>query len=474
MHRQVFFLRLLLTALSASGLALVASSVTLCQDRDGGIDTRFAVNGFLNQPLESNEMTFLDRDAFIQPDGKIVIGYDCLGASPGFGGCVFRYFPDGSLDGKFGVDGRVTTPYGFVFGSLTTQTDGKFLVGGYYYPGQHDVGVDFAIVRYAADGTLDPTFGSGGMALTDFGSFEEPSDDVVRALFVLPDAKVLAVGASYVRDQHVISLAMARYLPDGSIDSSFGQRGLAKHLIQSIGPSYEWLSVAAQNDGHILIAKAGNTTVTRYNADGSLDTSFSKGGSAIIDRGTIRLRMRLLNSGKILLVSTSELIQLNSDGSLDETFGKSGVRWVNNSHFYYNDVIQDDHGRLIAVGYEPSGYEGGYYSFQSIVSRFLSNGEPDPSFGDRGSIIAQQSEGFTELRRLLLDHNGKILTIGSGGFFYRNTPLVVRIINQALPFATRPALDRTIRRDLVRPLKSVENKPERAPRLSAMLRAKAK
>ena len=129
----------------------------------------------------------------IQPDGKIVAaGYSDAGGNRDF--ALVRYNADGSLDTTFGGGGKVLTDFGAASDDdavrVALQPDGKIVVAGYSERPRH---CDFALVRYNADGSLDPSFGAGGKVLTDLG---DSSDDDGRAVAIQPDGKIVAAGSA--------------------------------------------------------------------------------------------------------------------------------------------------------------------------------------------------------------------------------------------------------------------------------------
>lgn len=113
----------------------------------------------------------------------------------------------GTLDPTFGTGGKVLTDFGgqdMAYG-MAVQADGKVVAAGFENAGGN---YDFALARYNRDGTLDATFGAGGTVLTDVSG--AGSYDVARAVAVLPDRKIVAVGASgTIRSD----FALARYQP---------------------------------------------------------------------------------------------------------------------------------------------------------------------------------------------------------------------------------------------------------------------
>ena len=161
----------------------------------------------------------------LQPDGKLVVA----GASGGpsdYRFALARYLPDGRLDDTFGTGGKVTTDFGSPSfagaGALVLQPDGKLVAAGGGAPISQLAGTDFVMARYLPDGRLDPTFGTGGRVITDFGG-----GDIALALVLQPDGKLVAAGFSEFQSPNPIphderDFALARYLPDGRLDPTFG------------------------------------------------------------------------------------------------------------------------------------------------------------------------------------------------------------------------------------------------------------
>ncbi|MGA9109772.1 MAG: delta-60 repeat domain-containing protein, partial [Smithella sp.] len=182
----------------------------------------------------------------------------------------------GSLDTTFGTGGIVTTPIGsydaYAY-ALAIQSDGRIVVSGYSSNGSN---YDFALVRYNTDGSLDTTFGTGGIVITPMGS----GYDIAYALAIQSDGRILAAGNSYNGSNY--NFALVRYNTNGSLDTTFGTGGI---VTTSIGTGdSEALALGIQSDGNILAAgkspdgSNNDFALVRYNTNGSLDTTFGTGG----------------------------------------------------------------------------------------------------------------------------------------------------------------------------------------------------
>jgi uncharacterized delta-60 repeat protein len=151
----------------------------------------------------------------LQSDGKIVAGGS---AGSRFG--VARYNSDGSLDTTFGGDGKVTTnftsrPDGG--NRVVLQGDGKIVLAG-FAGGAFGQNTSFAVARYETDGSLDGTFSGNGKVTTNFTS----GFDSARAPIILGDGSIVAVGVAHAAGG---AFALARYTAAGSLDTTFGGDG---------------------------------------------------------------------------------------------------------------------------------------------------------------------------------------------------------------------------------------------------------
>ena len=163
----------------------------------------------------TNLRVFDTMGLVFQPDGKLVAaaaGIVGIGYR-GFG--LARYNPDGTLDGTFGTGGIVITPIGTADDwarALVLQPDGKLVAAGI---SENGVTPNFALARYNADGTLDGSFGTGGTVETPIGT----SEGSAYALALQPDGKLVAAGWL---DDH---FGQVRYNADGTLDGTFGTGG---------------------------------------------------------------------------------------------------------------------------------------------------------------------------------------------------------------------------------------------------------
>jgi uncharacterized delta-60 repeat protein len=215
---------------------------------DGSLDRTFGIDG----QVITDWSGVLDtaRALAIQSDGKIVVagtGHVIDHRRPPWYGVVVRYNQDGSVDTTFGVRGKVTTDAlgSSDIGALAIQSNGKIIAGG----GSQSSGssLDFGLVRYNGDGSMDTTFGAAGSVTTPFG----PWRDRVFALSLQPDGKIVAGGDTESAEHGRSAYALARYNRDGSLDTNFGLGGKVRTDLPAGHLAY-LRSVGIQRDGTIV------------------------------------------------------------------------------------------------------------------------------------------------------------------------------------------------------------------------------
>ena len=322
---------------------------------DGSLDTSFGQGGKVLTEIGSDDNVALALA--LQPDGKLVAAGDSYnGSDRDF--TLARYNADGSLDTSFGQGGKVLTDIGShndLLYALALQPDGKLVAAGYSSNGSDD---DFALVRYNPNGTLDTTFGTGGKVTTWIGS----GDDMFHALVLQPDGKIVAAGNNVQGSQSVI--ALVRFNPNGTLDSTFGYFGKVGTAIGSFSDAE---ALALQPDGKLVVAGLGNTgsqqgfALVRYNADGSLDTSFGSGGKVTTAIGSLDAAEAIVvqPDGKLVAAGRARtgsgavfaLARYETNGSLDASFGSGGkLTAAMASDDRANALVLQPDGKLVAAG----------------------------------------------------------------------------------------------------------------------------
>jgi uncharacterized delta-60 repeat protein len=349
----------IVTAGSRNPTSLASDFALTRHDAAGNLDRSFGSGGIVTTDLGG-----ADDEAFgaaLLPDNGIVaVGRtDTLGIlKTAF--AVVRYLPDGSLNPNFGTGGIVTTPFsgnGATANAVAVQPDGKIVVAGFAHTSLIDS--DFALARYNPDGTLDTTFGSGGVVTSDLGTL----DDDARALAIQPDGKIVLAGVAGD------NVALARYLPNGNLDLTFGSFGRA------VGFRGVANGVAVTPGGTIVIAGAtvgaGSTEdfmVASYSPTGTLNKGFGNGGMAVTDlSGGFDFGENVIvdSQGRIVVVGRAAsstildmaLARYNADGTLDTSFASGGLLTADfhGKGEFGQDVALDAQGRIVAAGYTANG-----------------------------------------------------------------------------------------------------------------------
>ncbi len=207
----------------------------------------------------------------------------------------------------------------------------------------------------------------------------------------------------------------------GILDPTYGTNGMVMTQVSTSIHSTESASdVAVQPDGKIvgagyLIPDLGTPTATdfvlvRYNADGSLDTTFGTSGISMVPSKDIPDQVALQPDGKIVVVGRGELARFTSSGAPDPTFGNAGVVTLASAGTFPRSLVLQPDGKILV-----SGANGQVFA----TLRFNADGSPDPSFGANGQVtlIFTGQEPLTQVA-IALQHDGRILVIGSqGGMF---------------------------------------------------------
>lgn len=303
---------------------------------NGSLDTTFGNNGRVItdfDPLGGSEGA---AAAVLQPDGKIIVaGYVAI-VNPGESYfAVARYNTDGSLDQTFGSGGKASAfivQHVHRVRGVALGQDGKIVVVGEYFAANQTT--QSLIVRFTPSGSLDGTFGSGGK-VTDIRGVGLADRNVPRSVAIQPDGKVVTSGAFYqnMSSSSGDDVTMVRYNENGTYDTSFGSGG--RLLIPSPGVSESINAIALLPDGRIAGAGRSGQDVLllRFNANGSLDMTLDGDGrvtTAIINNTQahsimIRPSGKMLVSGQTFTAAQGMIvIYYNADGSLDTSFSGDG------------------------------------------------------------------------------------------------------------------------------------------------------
>ena len=303
----------------------------------------------------------------------------------------------GTLDPSFGTGGIVTTPGTLSPAALALQTDGKFVVAG-AVPLSNGA-TELALARYNTNGSLDSAFGKNGIATFNegpaFGMGLQSTGKIV----------VAAPGPQF-------SIAVVRFNSNGSLDTSFGSNGVV--TLTQFGRVFQPVSgsVVIQSNDDILI---GVGIIVRLLPNGQLDGTFGKNGAASVIEGISSVALQ--SNGQILAASSftftaGEIARYNTNGSLDKTFGVRGqaaglggvaaIAPFSNSQFVAAGTLNS------AVPPLGSAIPQGF----SVV-RYNNNGTIDSTFGSHGGVITPfPNNAFAGATALAVQINGDIVAAG--------------------------------------------------------------
>jgi uncharacterized delta-60 repeat protein len=360
----------------------------------------------------------------MQSDSKLVATGDCLGTNTHF--CLVRYLPDGSLDASFNGTGKAITPIGVGQAhalGVALQPDGKIVSIGNCYNG---LNYDFCLTRHLADGSLDGSFGGIGKVVSEIGNGD--SNDYAYSVALQPDGKIVVAGEC--SNGNGWKFCLARYLPNGSFDTSFNSNG--RNLIEIGGISDHARSVALLPGGKIVVAGyCGNSSnsdlcLAQFLSNGSLDFSFNGTGMVITSVGgrDVGNAVAVQPNGKIIVAGSCDsaisadfcIVRYLANGALDVTFNGTGkvATPFGTSENATSIALQPD-GKIIVAGYC---YRSSNFDF--CIARYLANGSLDISFNATGRVSTAFSTGHDYGYSLTLQSDGKIVVAGAcenGGHF---------------------------------------------------------
>lgn len=382
------------------------------------LDPAFGTNGIATTQISSQRNTM--NATAVQADGKVLVAGQVGGDSVKNMG-VTRFNPDGTVETTFGTNGQLIINFpnaqSFVR-KIAIQPDGKIILGGYTF--NTSFSGDFVAVRLNPDGSYDSSFGNNGIAVLDNGQSE-----VSIAMTLLSDGRIILAGD--VNDR----FAMAMLKSNGTIDTTFGNNGWVVTNFDEGGIAYA-NDVAVQNDGKIVLggmlmvdSPFFRYAAIRYLPNGTLDTSFANNGKFLYAFGgnnDFGINIGFQNDGKLIFAGHSYFhnipylqydvvsLRLTTAGQIDTSYGQNGLakaRFVDGENYTSAiKVLPDDKiifvGNTVLQGTKRRGY----------VARFLPNGAVDQSFGNHGFIELAKGERTLQASSVATAANGDIIAAG--------------------------------------------------------------
>jgi uncharacterized delta-60 repeat protein len=434
------------TTLKRASLLTFCILLMACQQaaaQAGSLDTTFGTGGFFTTNFTQNGAA--DNAIAIQSDGKIIVGGLVPLSSGGTTAALLRLNSNGTLDSSFGTGGIVTSDFSIdggaiVFG-IAIQPNGQIVAaaeGGFLDEG--------SVGRFNTDGSLDTTFGTNGFATSNSVN---SAPGASNAMALQPNGSILVTGGGFI----------ARYTSTGQVDTTFGTNGVA--ILNSLVVT----GMALQSDGKILVTTGSGTetvietapslpsaiagSISRYNTNGTLDATFGVSGQAacvasaaaiaiqsngkIVVAGTITSgRANYQYNGRIYINNLTGfgLVRYNANGSVDTTFNPGvglgsggGVITGFGSSFPYSGAFAlaiQSNGEIIVAGV------AGYASFNAYVppsqlasaslalARYTTTGQLDTNFGTNGTVITTVGQtNISSVSALAIQSDGKIVAAGN-------------------------------------------------------------
>lgn len=300
-----------------------------------------------------------------------------------------RHRANGSLDASFGVGGVVTKTFkggaGNLDGGVAVQPDGKLVVAGAVpvTTGKTTVNA-FAVARFNANGTTDTSFGTNGIVAVAASPDGPSLSSGATGVVVQANGNIVVVGDARTADGKEC-LSVIRLLPGGQLDTTFGTGGLFSYR-HTAGFFTSALAVAVQT-----VADAQGEPEERIVVAGFGENA----------------NYPALNHDFGLV------LRLTANGALDGTFGAGGIATIRIPSAlvsYFRGVAIDSLNRIVAAG-QVMYQVGSAYLYDRVVARFLENGDADPDFNG-GALFIQRLANSVSVYGVAVDPEDRILVAG--------------------------------------------------------------
>ena len=361
----------------------------------GDLDTTFGGGGKKTVNFGGTDAA---RAVLVQPNGRVVAAG---GGGPASSFCVVRLrSANGTLDPTFGSGGKRVVDFGSddesVYGAAL-QPDGKIVLAG-------DSRLQPAVVRLKANGALDTSFDGDGKKLFSWGAIGR-----VTAVVIAPNGKILLGGFSGPEGGNI---QVARMTAKGALDTTFGAGGIAT---VDFGGTEFGEAIARQADGRILVvgrSSAGGAVVARLRATGALDPDFGSGGRVTLPGGgslsavLVQPDRNIVVAGNASGSAMMTVTRLKPDGSLDATFGGGGTTTVAFGSLAnpLGGAARRPDGKIVIAGYTQDGED-------VAVARLNADGSLDATFGAAGKATVDFGVA-TFGNAVALAPNGRIVVAG--------------------------------------------------------------
>ncbi len=345
----------------------------------GQLDLTYGNNGFVTTILGTTQV---NANALLidSNNNSVIVGSGIVNGVSEL--LIARFDTSGNLDNTFGTGGTTFTAFGDGANGngLVMQDDGSLVVAGAVVVNGTP---EILVARYTSDGILDTSFGSNGSTIVEVGNISASN-----AIAIQSNQQIITGGFSVINGLQ--SFVLVRLNTDGSLDSNFGNNGVVS---TPTGLGDEAYSLVLQSNGQIIVggSSGNNFGLVRYNADGSVDTSFGNNGIVIQPIGSYAQinGIALQENGQIIAAGFSDsyfaVARFNTDGSIDTNFGSVGyVTTVLAGPDAAQGVVIQSDGQIVAAGSAGSNYG---------LARYNTDGSLDTTFGVQGIVIAPNNAG---------------------------------------------------------------------------------
>ena len=348
------------------------SAMAEASARPGTVDRSFADNGTLIHDFDSEPGEGGAGQLIVQPDGTALIR-----AGNWAGGSIGRYLPNGDLDASFGKEGYLSTVDAE---TIAMTSDGRIVVSSFLSSPATRV----RISRFLPDGSPDPSFGTGGAvtftvspSLDGVALVPEPDGKLL----------VVGRGESASPyTSPVTCIEAIRLEPDGTIDTSYGKGGVSIVPLPASAIGSGPPGAALDGEDRLMLATGSEQGLLLYrlNPAGELDASFGDGGVAQSSMGGYSFELALQPDGRIVVCSDEgRIARFLSEGSPDPSFAEAGQEQLPQLSGTAEDsvALQPD-GRILLAGTTEDSESPLPRDF--IVARLTANGDLDPTMGTGG------------------------------------------------------------------------------------------
>ena len=382
-------------------------------------DSLFATNSRLTIP----ESGATAGNFILQPDGKIIYGGTVGGTVNDFFIAMMRFDECGIMDTSFGTNGKVRHKFNQrnIGKAFALQSDGKIVVAGVEAPSNAGSQQRANVSRFNSDGTPDTTFNLTGShsVFNASGTF--------NSVHIMEDGRIVCFGQL----GSGLGATIARFMPDGSFDTSFNTDGLA--FFNAPLQYFDNVTGHLLTDGKMLVTSYTTDATSnwrylavRFLASGELDTTYGNNGyyyDAVLPvSGYFYPLTSVIDYNGNLLISKSadntsfDILRLTPEGILDNTFGTGGhVHYDSGGATTGMQLLAD--GKILVRGTAAS--STGNFA-PSCAIRFLANGTPDSTFGTNGLRVLDilNGEASQSLHSLLVLPNGQWIAAVATFYFY--------------------------------------------------------